>query len=95
MALFLLSRLQMWTPVAPLIPTDAPTPTKRWTLHIEKLSIARMKSKAKAEHVTVTEVINRIIRHYYKRWAEVHMRGLHDCGCMGTPAPGFARTESQ
>jgi hypothetical protein len=45
---------------------DAPTPTERWTLHIEKPFIARIKAEAEAEHVTVTEVINRIIRHYYE-----------------------------
>jgi hypothetical protein len=43
---------------------DAPAPTERWTLHIERPFIARI--KAEAEHVTVTEVINRIIRHYYE-----------------------------
>jgi transcriptional regulator with XRE-family HTH domain len=46
---------------------DAPAPTERWTLHIERPFIACIKAEAKAEHVTVTEVINRIIRHYYKR----------------------------
>ena len=45
---------------------DAPAPTERWTLHIEKPFIARVKAEAEAEHVTVTEVINRIIRHYYE-----------------------------
>jgi hypothetical protein len=44
----------------------APAPTERWTLHIEKPFIARIKGEAEAEHVTVTEVINRIIRHYYE-----------------------------
>jgi hypothetical protein len=46
---------------------DAPAPTERWTLHIERPFIARIKAEAEAEHVTVIEVINRIIRHYYKR----------------------------
>jgi hypothetical protein len=45
---------------------DAPAPTERWTLHIERPFIARIKAEAEAEHVTVTEVINRIIRHYYE-----------------------------
>jgi hypothetical protein len=44
---------------------DAPAPTERWTLHIEKPFIEKIKAEAEAEHVTVTEVINRIIRHYY------------------------------
>jgi hypothetical protein len=44
----------------------APAPTERWTLHIERPFIARIKAEAEAEHVTVTEVINRIIRHYYE-----------------------------
>jgi transcriptional regulator with XRE-family HTH domain len=44
----------------------APAPTERWTLHIERPFIARIKGEAEAEHVTVTEVINRIIRHYYE-----------------------------
>jgi hypothetical protein len=44
---------------------EAPAPTERWTLHIEKPFIERVKAEAEAEHVTVTEVINRIIRHYY------------------------------
>jgi Ribbon-helix-helix protein, copG family len=43
-----------------------PAPTERWTLHIERPFIARIKAEAEAEHVTVTEVINRIIRHYYE-----------------------------
>ena len=41
----------------------APAPTERWTLHIEKPFIEKIKAEAEAEHVTVTEVINRIIRH--------------------------------
>jgi transcriptional regulator with XRE-family HTH domain len=45
----------------------APAPTARWTLHIERPFIARIKGEAGAEHVTVTEVINRIIRYYYER----------------------------
>jgi DNA-binding transcriptional regulator LsrR (DeoR family) len=45
---------------------NAPAPTERWTLHIEKPFIARIKAEAEAEHVTVTEVVNRIIRHYYE-----------------------------
>jgi hypothetical protein len=44
---------------------EAPAPTERWTLHVEKPFIERVKAEAEAEHVTVTEVINRIIRHYY------------------------------
>jgi hypothetical protein len=44
---------------------ESPAPTERWTLHIEKPFIERIKTEAEAEHVTVTEVINRIIRHYY------------------------------
>jgi len=44
---------------------NTPAPTERWTLHIEKPFIEKIKSEAEAEHVTVTEVINRIIRHYY------------------------------
>jgi hypothetical protein len=44
---------------------DSPAPTERWTLHIEKPFIERIKAEAEAEHVTVTEIINRIIRHYY------------------------------
>jgi hypothetical protein len=43
-----------------------PAPTERWTLPIERPFIARIKAEAEAEHVTVTEVINRIIRHYYE-----------------------------
>lgn len=43
----------------------SPAPTERWTLHIEKPFIERIKAEAETEHVTVTEVINRIIRHYY------------------------------
>jgi hypothetical protein len=42
----------------------SPAPTERWTLHIAKPFIAKIKAEAEAEHVTVTEVINRIIRHY-------------------------------
>ena len=30
-------------------------------------SLRRLKAEAEAEHVTVTEIINRIIRHYYER----------------------------
>jgi hypothetical protein len=45
---------------------DAPAPTERWTLHVERPFIARIKAEAEAGHVTVTEVINRIIRHYYE-----------------------------
>jgi hypothetical protein len=44
---------------------DSPAPTDRWTLHIEKPFIEKIKAEAEAEHVTVTEIINRIIRHYY------------------------------
>jgi hypothetical protein len=44
---------------------EAPAPTERWTLHVEKPFIEKIKGEAEAEHVTVTEVINRIIRHYY------------------------------
>ena len=44
---------------------EAPAPTERWTLYIEKPFIVRIKAEAEAEHVKVTEVINRIIRHYY------------------------------
>jgi hypothetical protein len=47
------------------IANESPAPTERWTLHIEKPFIERIKAEAEAEHVTVTEVINRIIRHYY------------------------------
>jgi hypothetical protein len=43
----------------------SPAPTERWTLHIEKPFIEKIKAEAEAEHVTVTELINRIIRHYY------------------------------
>jgi hypothetical protein len=46
---------------------ESPAPTERWTLHIEKPFIEKIKAEAEAEHVTVTEVINRIIRHYYER----------------------------
>jgi hypothetical protein len=46
---------------------ESPAPTQRWTLHVEKLFIEKIKAEAEAEHVTVTEVINRIIRHYYER----------------------------
>jgi lambda repressor-like predicted transcriptional regulator len=45
---------------------NAPAPTERWTMHIERPFITRIKAEAEAEHVTVTEVINRIIRHYYE-----------------------------
>jgi hypothetical protein len=44
---------------------ESPAPTERWTLHIEKPFIEKIKAEAESEHVTVTEVINRIIRHYY------------------------------
>ena len=44
---------------------EAPAPTERWTLHIERPFIEKIKAEAEAEHVTVTEIINRIIRHYY------------------------------
>jgi DNA-binding transcriptional MerR regulator len=44
---------------------ESPAPTERWTLHIEKPFIEKIKGEAEAEHVTVTEIINRIIRHYY------------------------------
>jgi hypothetical protein len=44
---------------------ESPAQTERWTLHIEKPFIEKIKAEAEAEHVTVTEVINRIIRHYY------------------------------
>lgn len=44
---------------------ESPAPTERWTLHIEKPFIEKIKTEAEAEHVTVTEIINRIIRHYY------------------------------
>jgi hypothetical protein len=44
---------------------EAPALTERWTLHIEKPFIEKIKGEAEAEHVTVTELINRIIRHYY------------------------------
>jgi hypothetical protein len=44
---------------------ESPAPTERWTLHIEKPFIEKIKAEAEAEHVTVTEIINRIIRHYY------------------------------
>jgi hypothetical protein len=47
------------------IANESPAPTERWTLHIEKPFIEKIKAEAEAEHVTVTEVINRIIRHYY------------------------------
>jgi hypothetical protein len=46
---------------------ESPAPTERWTLHIEKPFIERIKAEAEAEHVTVTEIINRVIRHYYER----------------------------
>jgi Ribbon-helix-helix protein, copG family len=46
---------------------ESPAPTERWTLHIEKPFMEKIKAEAEAEHVTVTEVINRIIRHYYER----------------------------
>jgi hypothetical protein len=45
----------------------SPAPTERWTLHVEKPFIEKIRAEAEAEHVTVTEVINRIIRHYYER----------------------------
>jgi hypothetical protein len=44
---------------------ESPAPTERWTLHIEKPFIERIKAEAKTEHVTVTAIINRIIRYYY------------------------------
>ena len=44
---------------------ESPAQTDRWTLHIEKPFIEKIKAEAETEHVTVTEVINRIIRHYY------------------------------
>jgi hypothetical protein len=44
---------------------ESPAPTERWTLHIEKPFIEKIKAEAEAEHVTVTEIINRIIRQYY------------------------------
>jgi hypothetical protein len=44
---------------------EAPAATERWTLHVEKPFIEKIKAEAEAEHVTVTEIINRIIRHYY------------------------------
>jgi hypothetical protein len=44
---------------------ESPAPTERWTLHVEKPFIEKIKAEAEAEHVTVTEIINRIIRHYY------------------------------
>jgi hypothetical protein len=47
------------------VANESPAPTERWTLHIEKPFIERIKAEAESEHVTVTEVINRIIRHYY------------------------------
>jgi hypothetical protein len=47
------------------VANESPAPTERWTLHIEKPFIEKIKTEAEAEHVTVTEVINRIIRHYY------------------------------
>jgi hypothetical protein len=43
----------------------SPAPTERWTVHVEKPFIEKIKAEAEAEHVTVTEIINRIIRHYY------------------------------
>jgi hypothetical protein len=46
---------------------ESPAPTERWTLHIEKPFIVKIKAEAEAEHVTVTEIINRIIRSYYER----------------------------
>jgi hypothetical protein len=45
---------------------DVPAAMERWTLHIERPFIACIKAEAEAEHVTVTKVINRIIRHYYR-----------------------------
>ena len=56
--------VQPWEPCGTSA-NEAPAPTERWTLHIEKPFIARIKAEAEAEHVTVTEIINRIIRHYY------------------------------
>jgi predicted DNA-binding ribbon-helix-helix protein len=47
------------------IGSKSPAPTERWTLHIEKPFIEKIKAEAEAEHITVTEIINRIIRHYY------------------------------
>jgi hypothetical protein len=44
---------------------ESPAPTERWTLHIEKPFIEKIKGEAEAEHVTVTEIINRVIRRYY------------------------------
>jgi hypothetical protein len=44
---------------------ESPAPTERWTLHIEKPFIEKIKAEAEAEHVTVTEIINRVIGHYY------------------------------
>jgi hypothetical protein len=44
---------------------ESPAPTERWTLHIEKPFIEKIKAEAEAEHMTVTEIINRVIRHYY------------------------------
>jgi hypothetical protein len=46
---------------------ESPAPTERWTLHIEKPFIEKVKAEAEVEHVTVTEIINRIIRHYYEQ----------------------------
>jgi hypothetical protein len=43
----------------------SPAPTERWTLHIAKPFIEKIKAEAEAEPVTVTEVIHRIIRHDY------------------------------
>jgi hypothetical protein len=39
--------------------------TERWTVHMEKPFIERIKADADAEHVTVTEMMSRIVRHYY------------------------------
>jgi hypothetical protein len=36
-----------------------------WTVPVERPFIERIKAEAEANHVTVTEVMNRIIRHYY------------------------------
>jgi hypothetical protein len=44
---------------------EAPAETERWTLHIERPFIERIKHEAESEHITHTELINRIIRFYY------------------------------
>ena len=61
------ARLAWWRKRKHLLSTvnESPAPTERRTLHIEKPFIEKIKGEAEAEHVTVTEVINRIIRHYY------------------------------